>query len=256
MRSRSSPLRAPFFAAFALLPLAVVSLFLLAGQAPARAQGARAGEEILGEERTRLLDGFRRRQSEVMALSARVIQRKSHPLLEKEVVSEGTLRYRRPNLMRWDVAGPVKMVVVMDGKTMTSYFPDRKEAFRRGLGDDMATQAAMEFFAAGMSASFAELEKRFRLELLRDDDGVVVRLSPRSRWLARAVSSIDIHHGSRDAVPKRVVVAGRRGDRTETRILDVTVNPTFAEDPFILVLGPDVRITEVGRPPAGGDDGA
>jgi outer membrane lipoprotein-sorting protein len=158
--------------------------------------------------------------------------------------------------MRWEVTGPVKMVVVMDGRTMTSYYPDRKEAFRRGLRDDMATQAATEFLAAGMSASFGELEKRFRLELLREDDGVVVRLSPRSRWLARGLSSIDIHHGSRDAVPTRIVVAGTRGDRTETRLRDVTVNPTFAEDPFVLDLGPDVRITEVGRPAAGGDDGA
>lgn len=256
MRSRPDPSRVAVLAALASLLPAVVSLCLAAGAAPAGAQPASPGKTIQGEERARLMEEIRRRQSEVTALSARVVQRKRHPLLENEVVSEGTLRYRRPNLLRWEVAGPVRIVVVMDGRTMTSYYPDRKEAFRRGLGDDMVTHAAAEFLAAGMGGSFADLEKRFRLELLRDGDGVVVRLMPRSRWLARGLSSIDIHHGSRDAVPTRIVVAGTRGDRTETRLLDVTVNPTFAKDPFVLDLGPDVRITDVGRSVAGADDGA
>lgn len=248
------PLR-PAAVLLAAMVLAALSP-ALAGPAPARSDAPSRGEVINGEERARRLEEIRRRQSGISAFSARVVQRKSHPLLEHEVSGQGTLRYRKPNLMRWELSGPVRMVVVMDGKSMTSYFPDRKEAYRRSLGDDMATQAAMEFLAAGMSASFGELEKRFRVDVLREDDGVVLRLSPRSRWLARAVSSIDIHHGSGDAVPRRIVVAGARGDRTEIRLLDVMINPSFSGDVFVLDLGPEVRITETGRPGGGVDDGA
>ena len=48
-------------------------------------------------------------------LQAAVVQRRRHPSLKGELVSEGTLSYRKPALLRWEVVRPESMIVVMDG---------------------------------------------------------------------------------------------------------------------------------------------
>jgi outer membrane lipoprotein-sorting protein len=75
---------------------------------------------------------------------------------------------------------------------------------------------------------------------------VVLRLIPRSKMLSRVISSIRIDQDPALGRPRRIVVEGARGDRTETTFSRVTLNPDFPPDTFALRLGPEVRVTETG----------
>jgi len=213
------------------------------------------GKTISGAERDRWFDGVRERQKGVTGLSAAVVQRKRDPLLKNEVVSRGKLSFRKPASLRWEVESPERMVVVMDGQTVTTYHPGKKEAERKDMQDDFASRAALGFFESGISASLPELERRFRVDLFRSDDEVVMRLTPRSKMLSRVVASIRIHQDPVEGRPRRIVVEGARGDRTETTFSGVTLNPDFPPDTFSLRLGPEVRITETGGPERNRIDG-
>ena len=136
----------------------------------------------------------------------------------------------------------------MDGRTVTTYYPKRKEAERRNIQDDFASRAALGFFDSGISSSLPELERRFRVDLFRSDNQVVLRLIPRSKMLSRVIASIRIHQDPLEGRPRRIVVEGARGDRTETTFSGVTLNPDFPPDTFALRLGPEVRVTETGGP--------
>jgi len=136
----------------------------------------------------------------------------------------------------------------MDGRTVTTYFPARKEAERRDLQDDFASRAALGFFESGISASLPELERRFHVDLFRSDDQVVLRLIPRSKMMSRVIASIRIHQDPVEGRPRRIVVEGARGDRTETTFSGVTLNPDFPPETFALRLGPEVRVTVTGGP--------
>jgi outer membrane lipoprotein-sorting protein len=206
------------------------------------------GKTISGAERDRWFEEVRERQKGITGLSAAVVQRKRDPLLKNEAVSRGKLSFRKPASLRWEVESPERMVVVMDGRTVTTYHPKKKEAERKDMQDDFASRAALGFFESGISASLPELERRFRVDLFRSDDEVVLRLTPRSKMLSRVVASIRIHQDPVEGRPRRIVVEGARGDRTETTFSGVTINPDFPPDTFSLRLGPEVRITETGGP--------
>jgi outer membrane lipoprotein-sorting protein len=206
------------------------------------------GKTISGAERDRWFEEVRERQKRVTGLSAAVEQRKRDPLLKNEAVSRGKLSFRKPASLRWEVESPERMVMVMDGRTVTTYYPARKEAERRDIRDDFASRAALGFFESGISASLPELERRFRVDLFRSDDQVVLRLIPRSKMLSRAIASIRIDQDPAEGRPRRIVVEGARGDRTETTFSGVTLNPVFPSDTFALRLGPEVRVTETGGP--------
>ena len=206
------------------------------------------GKVISGAERDRWFEEARERQKGVTGLSATVVQRKRDPLLKNEVISRGKLSFRRPSSLRWEVESPEKAVVVMDDKTVTTYYPAKKEAERRDIQDDFASRAALGFIESGISADLPGLERRFHVGLFRADDQVVLRLIPRSKPLSRVIASIRIFQDSSDGRPRRIVVEGARGDRTETTFSGVNLNPDFPPGTFTLRLGPEVHVTETGGP--------
>ena len=206
------------------------------------------GKMVSGAEKDRWFKEARERQKSVRGLTASLIQRKRDPLMKNEAVSRGKLSFRKPASLRLEVESPEKMVVVMDGSTVTTYYPARKEAERRDIRNDYASRAALGFFESGISASLPDLERQFRVDLFRSDGQVVLRLIPRSKMLSRYIASIRIQQDPVEGRPRRIVVEGTRGDRTETTFSGVTLNPDFPPDTFALRLGPEVRVTETGGP--------
>ena len=241
MAFRARVMTARRIAVFAALVLALGMLLLRAPAAP-------AGVPLQGDERARAIEGLQTRQREVNTFRAAVVQRKRHPLLKGEVVTEGTLLFRRPNRLRWEMATPERLIVAIDEQTLVIYRPDRREAERRDLRDDFGARAALEFLAAGMSFDVAEMEKRFEVDLYREDGRLSLVMTPRSRWVARAIASVTITQEDADELPRQIVVVGQKGDRTDTTLTHVVVNPPLADDAFTLRLEPDVRVVEARRP--------
>ncbi len=237
--------------AVTILRGAVVAALLLGCPLLGSAEAAPAVNPIQGEERVQVLEGIRERQRDVTSVRATVVQKKRHPLLKAEVISQGTLLFKKPRQVRWEVDTPERTIIVIDGHTLLAYHPDRQEAERRDLSGDVGSRAAVEFLAAGMSLAVAELEKRFQLDVYREDGRLVLRLTPRSRWVAQTLASVAIYQDEREAVPRQIVVAGQKGDRTEITLTQVLINPQFPGDPFTLRLGPGVRVTDVGNPAGG-----
>ena len=226
--------------------VAVVAALLLWGSLPWAA--AAAGRPLQGDERARAIEGLQARQREVKTLRAAVVQRKRHPLLKGEVVTEGTLLFSRPNRLRWEVATPERTIIVIDDQALVIYHPERKEAERRDLREDFGSRAVVDFLTAGMNLNVAEMEKRFQVDVYRDDGRLSLVLTPQSRWVARAITSVRITQEDADPLPRQIVVVGQKGDRTETLLAHAVVNPPLAEDAFTLRLGPEVRVAEVRRP--------
>lgn len=240
---------------FRWIASAVLLALLLSPRPNLAEEAVPGGKTLSGAERDRWFEEDRKRQKEITGLSAAVVQRKRDPLLKDEAVSRGKLSFRKPASLRWEVESPERRIVVMDGRTVTNYYPKRKEAERRDMQDDFASSATLGLFESGISSSLPELERRFQVDLSRSDNEVVLRLIPRSKMLSRVIASIRIHQDPVEGSPRRIVVEGARGDRTETTFSGVTLNPEFPPDTFSLRLGPEVRVTETGGPERNRVDG-
>lgn len=212
------------------------------GPAPAagREQAAVPDGRITGAEREELFEILRSRQAAVRAFRATLTRKLSSPLLAAEAVAEGTFLFEKPDRFRWEGKTPDRRVIVSDGKTMTIYDPERKEAERRDARDQVSSRMALEMMASGQSLS--DLEKRFRVELFRRDGMLVLAMTPRSGLLARAVKTITVLQPGDGVVPSRIVILGAKGNRVETILRDVEINPVLSPDAFHVKLGPQVRV--------------
>jgi len=230
-----------------VLPAAILALLLV--PLPVFADDpVPSGKVMSSTERTRWFEETRARQKGINGLSAFVTQRKRHSLLKEEAVSKGKLSFRKPGALRWEVEKPEAMVVVVDNGTITTYYPSRREAERRDVRDDIASRTAMDFLSSGIFLSLPELERRFLVDLFREDGQVILRLIPRSKMLSRSIASIRIVQDAAGGLPQHILVQGTRGDLTETTFSGVAINPAFPPDTFTLKFGRNVRVTEAGRP--------
>ena len=232
------------------LRLGAIAALVLTWGTPGALEAALAHAPIEGKERIEVIERLQAQQRQIASLRATVVQRKRHPLLATEAVSEGRFLFQKPNRIRWEVDKPDRAVMVMDGRSLVTYRPDRQEAERRDLGADFGARAAVEFLTSGMGLAVPELEKRFQVDMHREDGLLVLLLTPRSRWAAQAVASVALYRRDRDVVPSRIAIFGQRGDRTEITLTDIVINPPVAEDAFVLRLGPGVRVTDLSRPGA------
>jgi outer membrane lipoprotein carrier protein len=234
--------------------VAVLAVLALSGWPEGGLAATRAHALLEGSARVEAIERLQEQQRRIESLRATVVQKKRHPLLATEVVSEGTLLFQKPNRVRWEVGKPDRVVILIDGRTLMTYHPDRQEAERRDLGSDFGARGAVAFLTAGLSLAVPELEKRFQVDLYREDGQLVLLLTPRSRWVAQAVASVALYRQDQDSVPGRIVISGQRGDRTEITLTDVVINPSVAEEAFSLRLGPGIRVTDLGK--AGGEKGS
>ncbi len=229
---------------------ALAAAFVLSAAGPFGTPASAAQEDrvgpadrpIAGPERDDLFEAFRSRHARVKSFRAALTQKRTSPLLLAEAVTEGVFLFEKPDRFRWESRSPDRRVIVSDGKVVTLYFPERKEAERRDARDQFSTRMALEFMASGMGRPLSDLEKRFRVDLVRRDGMLVLTMTPRSGFLARAVKTITVVQPGDGVVPARIVVLGQKGDRVETVLRDVEINPAVPADAFRLSLGPDVRV--------------
>ena len=89
---------------------------------------------------------------------------------------------------------------------------------------------------------------------MRRDGTLEMTLTPKARWFRRAVTSITVTQREEQPIPGRIVVVGPRGDRTETVLRDVAINPPLPQDAFTLKLPPGIRVFDAKQRAERGED--
>src|SRR5512140_2607955 len=177
---RPSARKSPMTAALAALLLSTAAA--AAPPEPAAAELARKVQATY--ERTRDLE-------------ARFEQTYTYSGFGRKQVSSGTLRVKKPGMMRWDYEKPAPKTIAVKGARLVQYEPEERQAYVDEKFDASAMSAAVTFLLGK-----GELAKEFDLAV--DGSGALV-LRPKEP--DPRVESI-------------ALTVGKEGEVTATRVLD------------------------------------
>ena len=208
----------------------------------------KASSEISADEKKKVFEKISTLQKDVHSLRASVSQEKHLTLLKKQINVEGTVTIAKPDRLRWDMVRPERAITVVDGENMTVYHPDKKEAQVRALSDSPIASNAMSFFVAFMSGSLGEIEKKFMLQIFRQDGRLIFKLTPLSGMAGKYLSSVTIQYEEATGLPQEFEMTTPKGDRTVTRLTNIRTNPALKPETFKLKLPDDVWITNKFEP--------
>ncbi len=201
--------------------------------------------EVSPAEKQAIAEKFFSQHKDITSLRAVVSQEKHLALMKKTVFVEGSVEMAKPNLLRWETLKPDRSITVIDGRTMTVYYPESKEAQVYALSENFIARNTANFFATAMSGALPELEKKFTVSVFRGEDDIVFRLIPISSIAGRYLTAVVIHYDKSSGIPKGIEMTTPRGDKTITRLTEVKTNPGLDAETFKIKLPSDVRITNL-----------
>jgi len=163
-------------------------------------------------------------------LTARFTQTYTYAGLGRRAVSTGTVKVKKPGLMRWDYATPSRKTIAVVGKRLVQYEPDEHQAYVDEHFDATAMSAAVTFLLGT-----GDLTREFTPSL--DAAGALV-LTPRAP--DPRVARITLTTGPDGEVLGTAVVDGA-GNENRLAFDGLARNAGLADQDFEVALPKDVR---------------
>jgi outer membrane lipoprotein carrier protein len=163
-------------------------------------------------------------------LEARFEQTYTYAGFGRRQVSSGTLRVKKPGMMRWDYAKPAPKTVAVKGTRLVQYEPEENQAYVDERFDATAMSAAVTFLLGQ-----GDLAREF--DLSSDASGALL-LTPKEE--DPRVETIALTVGKDGEVLATRVVDGSR-NVNEIRFSDVKRNVGLPDAAFEVKLPKDVR---------------
>ena len=153
------------------------TLLLAAVFASLAGTAARADAQPLGETPEDLQRALQQRYDLVRDFTADFTHTYQGGLLRTTLVESGTVRIKKPGLMRWDYREPERKLYVSDGERLYSYLPEDRQVIVGELpGAGQATTPAL--FLAGRGSFETDFTAAFDTVDDPPPDSRVLRLTP------------------------------------------------------------------------------
>ena len=134
-------------------------------------------------------------------------------LMQKPVLSSGTVWFQVPNKFRREVKGNSPSVSVSDGRDLWIYYPNFKSAERYPLGKGSPLDATVA--AINSALNLENIESSFNITATKTENGYELQLLPRSYTMKRAFQKLDLRINEKFRV-ERTDMLLPNGDRIVT----------------------------------------
>jgi outer membrane lipoprotein carrier protein len=163
-------------------------------------------------------------------LEAKFQQTYTYAGFGRRQVSSGTLRVKKPGMMRWDYEKPAAKTIAVKGSRLVQLEPEERQAYVDEKFDASAMSAAVTFLLGK-----GDLAREFSVST---GEGGALMLRPKEP--DPRVETIALTVGPSGEVSATRVVDGA-GNVNEIRLTDVRQNPGLPESAFDVKLPKDVR---------------
>jgi len=198
--------------------------------------GFAANTAFADNELNAILKKIDEKQKSVETMKGQFVQRKSLSLLQNEIVSKGTMYFKRPQRMVWEYKEPEKNTMIVNGNIVWFYLPDLKEATRFDLSQKAEIKSIFEKMAIGMGQSAEEMKKSYDVSLLKkirksDKNIIVLQLIPKDAAISNFFKKIHLWF-EEDGVLYKTELFERNNDMTIIEFKNMKFNASISDSVF------------------------
>lgn len=124
------------------------------------------------------------------SLTADFSEEKTTRLLQKPLVTSGTIAFSAPNLFRREVKGSNSSLTICDGKQLWIYYPNFKEAEHYTLGQHSFFDDSLAALTAGLN--FQNIAAFYRYDAFKEASGYRLALHPKTSGLKRILRELSV----------------------------------------------------------------
>lgn len=188
-----------------------------------------------------LVERIKQEQGKVKTLEAKFTQRQESEFLVAPEESKGLFSYQAPDRVRWEYASPKPVTLVINGKTMTTWYRDLARAEEMKIG--RYSERVLKYL--GASGSIESLLEYFDVRAAFPTDGKTpfrLEMTPRYNRVAKRLKALTIWIDAERYLPIKLKYVSGDGAVTEYSFEEVKVNSTLPGDRFELKLPDSVKV--------------
>jgi len=194
-----------------------------------------------GNDLDSILKKMDKRQRGMKDLKASFTQEKILELLEEKLISQGKMKYRKPDRISWKYFEPDSLLMVIKGKRMWLYYPDMKVAERYDL--ERAGETLGPFVGFGKSMEY--LKKNYQIRLLEKRKNFCsLELIPKREEELKYLSKIILWIDTREYWPVKTKIFEPNGDTTLIEFRNIELNTKIPDSEFEFKVPKGVEVVE------------
>ncbi len=137
-----------------------------------------------------LITRLQEHRSKFPSLTADFTEEKTTRLLQKPLVTSGTIAFSAPNLFRREIKGANPSLTVCDGRQLWIHYPNFNEAEHYTLGQHSFFDDSLAALTAGLN--FENIARFYRYDAFREATGYRLRLLPKTSGLKRILRELTV----------------------------------------------------------------
>lgn len=180
------------------------------------------------------------RLKEARTFSAKVVQSRRTELLDKPIVSSGTMSYRRdPARLVFHLTEPRKAEIHLDKTSYQVFRPDEKRLERIDFDSEDVTAKILMVF----EPKTEEIGKAFSIRGGESKDGQIeVGLLSTDEKFRKRLKKIALTIVEADGALRRIAYTDAEGDEVQFELSDVAINPDLGAEEFTLRIPEGTRV--------------
>ena len=174
-----------------------------------------------------VIKGLAKHYAEVEDIQADFSQKTMVKTLGREQVKTGTVKFKRPGMMRWDYKKPTGQQLITDGFSLWVYNPEDKTVFMRKVDKANSTNVLIQILSGKVDVS-----KEFNAKAGEIKDGkhrLILRPKDRTTGYEKAVLHID----EKTFRIENIEVWDLYGNETNTTLSNVKYNSKLKSSLFV-----------------------
>lgn len=165
----------------------------------------------------------------VHTLEAEFVQVQHRTILRQPLESRGTVRFTRPDTLRWEVASPARSTFTLDHGVARMVYPDLQMDETIDLAAVPDAQRLASSLLVWLQADTTAVERDFLPTYTSSPPSV--HLVPRDPRLASLLAGIDLRFAQSPWRVATVTLTEPDGDRVECRFQHVVLDGVLQPDP-------------------------
>ncbi len=199
------------------------------------------GSVWAGNDLDSILKEMDKKQKGVKDIKASFIQEKMMELLEEKLISQGRMKYKKPDKMSWEYSAPDPLLMIIKRKEMWLYYPDMKVAEKYDLA---GTGETLGLFV-GFGKSMEYLKKNYQIRLLRKKKNFCsLELIPKREEELRYISKMILWIDTKEYWPVKTKIFEPNGDTTLIEFKNIKINTKIPDSEFEFKVPKGVEVVE------------
>lgn len=162
------------------------------------------------------------------SMSASFTHKTISKLLQQPSVGEGTVLYKKPGKIRWEISSPKKQVILVSGKSFNMQ-ENGKEV--KGVGQNKLGQKIQELMVTLFTGSFLN-EKEFNIAYFENAGSYRLYMVPKSDRMKKHLSALEMVFDRTKGTMKQLTMVQDANNRVIYTFNKINTNIEIADSKF------------------------